>query len=219
MSHGRKPALSQKTLAFLRAEVIHPFQAQNSQSKVERAAAYLIGGAVLGFMFLAITAPVFLVLALFTPINLTVLWLEIGAGLFAIGFLGMLPQFVQESLWKASLLVLIVTLIGLTLYGYGYTSLPSTLIETPTLIAYGLLYAWKGSDYPQAYPQQRHRFLALSLTTILAIACFSLAGWYILQYTVFAVPSPHDLFPLMLLIVPYIFFQQLERTTRTSRAK
>jgi hypothetical protein len=159
-----------------------------------------------------------LALVIFTPINLTVVWLQLGAGLLFVGFLGFLPQLARESPWKAILLVLVVSLIGISLYIYGHTTLPIALIQTPTLIAYGLLYAWKGSDLLQAYQRQRQRLIALSLTTVLAIVCFSLAGWYILHYTVVSLPDQGNLFPLVLLISPYTFLIQMEGSRPGSRA-
>src|SRR5215217_3363094 len=147
MSHGRKPALSQKTLAFLHAEVIHPLHAQRPRSTVEQAAIYLTWGALIGFVLLIISAPAVLVLFTFTSINLTVLWLQIGAILLMVSFLGFLPQIARESPGKAIGLALVGSLVSVSLYLYSYTSLPNRLIQLPALIAYGVLYAWKGGEY------------------------------------------------------------------------
>jgi hypothetical protein len=218
MSPGRKPALSQKTLAFLHAEVIHPFHAQRTCSFVERAARYLIWGALIGFVLLIISAPILLVLLIFMSINVTVVWLQIGAGLLMVCFLGFLLQIAQQSLGKAIGLALVGSLFSVSLYLYSYTSLPARLIHLPALIAYGVLYAWKGGECLQDYQHQRRPLLAFSLSSVLAIICFVLAGWYILQEAFVSYSSREDLLPLGLLASLYAVFISKESGTTNQKA-
>jgi hypothetical protein len=133
-------------------------------------------------------------------------------------FLCCLPQMVRESLWKAIGMILVVCLISLTLYLYNYTSLSDRPIQLPALIAYALLYIWKGGDYLKEYRHKHQHLLAFMLNSVLAIICLVLAGWYVLEEVLVTEPSHQGLLPLALLISLYSVLIGKERSTTQSKA-
>src|SRR5262245_39129846 len=176
MQRGRKPVLSQKSLAFLRAQMAPPQLASHPprsplRTLLERIRSAVGFGSLIGLVLLILSAPIVLVLFFVTPWNLTVLWLTIGAILGGVIFLGLLPEIAASSPWKAAGLGVVAVLVGLAPYLWRTAALPTTLIYTPLLLAYAILYAWQGATYLQAYQQQRHHLLACVLASTLTIAC------------------------------------------------
>src|SRR4051794_15097697 len=157
MHHGRRPALSPKSIALMQARLRQAPQVapdeRTSDPLLQRFMHLLTWVTLSAFLFLLISAPIILLLWLLSPYNWTVIWLKSFGTCAAGSLLLLLPDAARDAPWKTTVWALIIGLYGSTLYIVLNVPEQMAVANTSLGLAVGLTAALRG--YERTIPPQQ----------------------------------------------------------------
>ena len=183
MHLGRRPALSRKSIAFMRAQLRQTPQAARDErtrhpllQRFEQLLTWVTLGA---FLLLLISAPIVLLFWLLSPYNWTVMWLNSFGICGGCGLLVLLPDAARRAPWKTAVWALIIALFGGAAYVVLNVPHQMAVADTCLGIALGLTAALEGYERTIS-PQQSPGKAALF--ALVSIICFVNAGLALSYY-------------------------------------
>jgi hypothetical protein len=183
MHHGRRPALSPKSIALMQARLRQAPQAAcdepTSAPLLHRFVQLLTWSILSAFLLLFISAPIVLLLWLLSPYNWTVVWLQSFGICAGCSLLLLLPDAARDAPWKTTVWALIIGLYGGAAYMVLNVPEQMAIADTSLGIAVGLIAALDG--YEHTIPPQQSPGKA-ALFALVSIACFITAGLALSEY-------------------------------------
>ena len=183
MHHGRRPALSSKSIALMQARLrLAPQVARDERTSdplLQRFVHLLTWVTLSAFLLLLISAPIVLLLWLLSPYNWTVVWLKSFAICAAGSLLMVLPDAAREAPWKTTVWALIIGLYGSSVYVVLNVPEQMAVANISLSFAVGLTAALGG--YERTIPPQQSPGKA-ALFALVSIACFVTAGLALSEY-------------------------------------
>jgi hypothetical protein len=195
MQPGRRPALSPKSIAFMRAQLGHePLSIRGDPIKYtlrQHLVRILSWFAVGAFLLLLISAPIVLLFWLFSPYNWTVAWLNSLCICFGCLMLALLPDAAHDAPWKTGVWAIIISLFSVAAYVILNVPQHMAFADTSLGLALGIAAALEG--YKRTIPPQRSPVKAV-LFALLSMTCFVSVGLALAYYLL---PHPFAYEPII----------------------
>ena len=192
MQPGRRPALSPKSIAFMRAQLGHEPLATRGDLRKSPLPQHLVRMlrwfAVGAFLLLLISAPIVLLFWLFSPYNWTVAWLNSLCIYVGCLMLALLPDAAHDAPWKTGIWAIIISLFGVAAYVVFNVPHQMAFADTSLGLALGIAAALDG--YERTIPPQRSPVKAI-LFALLSMTCFVSVG-LALAYYLLPHPFPYE---------------------------
>jgi hypothetical protein len=209
MEHGRRPALSPKSIAFMRAQLGHEPLATDDDLRqhtlLQRLMRMLTWFTVGAFILLGISAPIVLLLWLLSPYNLTITWLNCLCICVACLLLVFLPAAAHRAPWKTAVLAIVIILLANAAYIVVNVPYQIALADISLGFALGITAALEG--YERTVPA-RWSPVQATLFAFVSMAGFINVG---LTLSYYVLPHTHPYEPVIPRVILWGTFLLLSR--------